>query len=60
MPSGQLSSFNGILIKYKVYDKKYPTTYNNDFWINNTKQKETKFRKLKVAQEAKTMLVPDK
>lgn len=39
---------------------KKPTTYNNDFWINNTKQKETKFRKLKVAQEAKTMLVPDK
>lgn len=59
MPSGQLSSFNGILINYKVSDKK-PTTDNNDFWINNTKQKETKFRKLKIAQEAKTMLVPDK
>lgn len=28
--------------------------------INNTKQKETKFRKLKVAQEAKTTLEPDK
>lgn len=38
MPSGQLSSFNGILIKYKVAIKK-PTTYAKDFWINNTKQR---------------------